>query len=71
MRPEVEWKRVAGGRGIHIFLEGADTPVCGAQARRWVAGVREGKVHAECWRLCPWRPRLNAVTAEAQLLAEI
>lgn len=71
-RPEVRWRSAVGSRhGVaHIFLEGAETPVCGTRARQWRRGVERGGVHAECWRLCPWKPRINAVMTEAQIALE-
>lgn len=71
-RPEVAWRRARHSRtGVaHIFLEGTETPVCGTWAREWVGSGSRARVHGECWRLCPWRPRLNAVLTEDQIARE-
>lgn len=76
MRPEVVWKRVRGGRAWHIFLEGANEPVCGSGAgspwRTSGGGSRSYMhVHRECWRLCPWEPRLNRVMTQEEIDREL
>jgi hypothetical protein len=74
MRPEVVWRRTRGGRAWHIFKDGADQPVCGVVVDTWIAADRMSTarlpVHQNCWRLCPYKPRLNAVMTLEQIEKE-
>jgi hypothetical protein len=72
MRPEVVWRGTRRGRAWHAFKDGADVPVCGViPVTVWTTPGNGRHIHKECWRLCPWKPRLNAVMTEEQISHEI
>lgn len=75
MRPEVSWQCVAGSRVWHTFLDGADTPVCGAQSTTWRGYAPYGRrmhVHKECRRLSGGaQPMLNRPMTEEEIAREL
>lgn len=76
MYPDVSWRSVPGGRVAHIFIVGEDIPVCGVSPllknghpAKWKPYRRtyRNRVHAECWRRCPHRPRLNRPMSQEEI----